>query len=93
MTSTRVLFVSGSIGLGHATRDLAIARQLRRLNPGGMLGYGYGGGRPGAWLARGLPWGGGFFTPAPSFCPSNGKRQPVPLAVTLAGSFLFGYNP
>ena len=34
MTSTRVLFVSGSIGLGHARRDLAIARELRRLNPG-----------------------------------------------------------
>ena len=34
MTSTRVLYVSGSIGLGHARRDLAIARELRRLNPG-----------------------------------------------------------
>src|ERR687897_2720429 len=34
MTSTRVLFVSGSIGLGHARRDLAIARELRRLTPG-----------------------------------------------------------
>src|SRR5215216_3202982 len=34
MTSTRVLFISGSIGgLGHARRDLAIARELRRLNP------------------------------------------------------------
>ncbi len=34
MTSTRVLFVSGSIGLGHAARDLAIARELRDVNPG-----------------------------------------------------------
>src|SRR5918994_7401358 len=34
MISTRVLFISGSIGLGHARRDLAIARELRRLNPG-----------------------------------------------------------
>lgn len=30
----RILFVSGSIGLGHATRDLAIASELRRLRPG-----------------------------------------------------------
>ena len=29
----RVLFVSGSIGLGHAARDLAIARELRRRLP------------------------------------------------------------
>jgi predicted glycosyltransferase len=29
----RVLYVSGSVGLGHARRDLAIARELRRLNP------------------------------------------------------------
>ena len=41
MASTRVLFISGSIGLGHARRDLAIARQLRRLNPGVEI----------AWLA------------------------------------------
>ena len=33
MTSTRVLYISGSIGLGHARRDLAIARELRRLDP------------------------------------------------------------
>jgi deazaflavin-dependent oxidoreductase (nitroreductase family) len=33
MTGTRVLYVSDSIGLGHAARDLAIARELRRLNP------------------------------------------------------------
>jgi len=31
--STSVLFVSGSIGLGHVTRDLAIARELRALAP------------------------------------------------------------
>ena len=30
---TRVLFISGSIGLGHAARDLAIARELRTLEP------------------------------------------------------------
>jgi UDP:flavonoid glycosyltransferase YjiC (YdhE family) len=33
MGSKRVLFVSGSIGLGHVTRDLAIAAALRRLRP------------------------------------------------------------
>ncbi|HVV72578.1 MAG TPA: hypothetical protein VHI52_13945, partial [Verrucomicrobiae bacterium] len=30
----RVLFISGSIGLGHVTRDMAIAEALRRLLPG-----------------------------------------------------------
>jgi predicted glycosyltransferase len=34
MTSMRVLYISGSVGLGHARRDLAIARELRRLDPG-----------------------------------------------------------
>ncbi|HEX6758511.1 MAG TPA: hypothetical protein VF086_08880 [Propionibacteriaceae bacterium] len=34
MTHTRVLYVSGSIGLGHAARDLAVASELRRVNPG-----------------------------------------------------------
>jgi predicted glycosyltransferase len=34
MGSSRVLFVSGSFGLGHATRDLAVARELRRKAPG-----------------------------------------------------------
>lgn len=34
MTGTRVLYISGSIGLGHARRDLAIAREVRRLDPG-----------------------------------------------------------
>ena len=29
----RVLFISGSIGLGHASRNLAIARELRRMRP------------------------------------------------------------
>ena len=32
--SPRALFVSSPIGLGHARRDLAIARELRRLRPG-----------------------------------------------------------
>ena len=41
MTATRVLYISGSIGLGHARRDLAIARELRRLEPGVEI----------AWLA------------------------------------------
>lgn len=30
----RILFVSGSIGLGHVVRDLAIARELRKCVPG-----------------------------------------------------------
>lgn len=30
----QILFISGSIGLGHVTRDLAIAAELRRLCPG-----------------------------------------------------------
>jgi len=34
-----VLFVSGSIGLGHATRDLAIAAELRRLWPGVEIAF------------------------------------------------------
>ena len=33
MAPTRVLYISGSIGLGHAGRDLAIAHELRRLDP------------------------------------------------------------
>ena len=31
--SRKALFISGSLGLGHAARDLAIARELRRQNP------------------------------------------------------------
>ena len=31
---TRALYISSPIGLGHARRDLAIARELRRLRPG-----------------------------------------------------------
>ncbi|MBN2344943.1 MAG: hypothetical protein JXO51_01035 [Candidatus Aminicenantes bacterium] len=30
----KILFISGSIGLGHIFRDLAIVRELRRLHPG-----------------------------------------------------------
>src|SRR5579885_2420411 len=30
----RILFISGSIGLGHAARDLAITERLRALRPG-----------------------------------------------------------
>jgi hypothetical protein len=33
MEPKRVLFVSGSIGLGHVTRDLAMVRALRALLP------------------------------------------------------------
>jgi len=31
--SCRVLFISGSFGLGHVTRDLAIAKEMRRICP------------------------------------------------------------
>ncbi|MBC2713683.1 MAG: UDP-N-acetylglucosamine--N-acetylmuramyl-(pentapeptide) pyrophosphoryl-undecaprenol N-acetylglucosamine transferase [Desulfobacteraceae bacterium] len=33
MSAKRVLYISGSLGLGHITRDLAIASQLRKQNP------------------------------------------------------------
>jgi UDP:flavonoid glycosyltransferase YjiC (YdhE family) len=33
MNRKRVLYITGSIGLGHVTRDLAVARALRRLHP------------------------------------------------------------
>jgi UDP-N-acetylglucosamine:LPS N-acetylglucosamine transferase len=34
MTPRRILYISGSIGLGHISKDLAIAHQLRQINPG-----------------------------------------------------------
>jgi len=34
MKNPKVLFISGSLGLGHVTRDLAIARKLRKMLPG-----------------------------------------------------------
>jgi hypothetical protein len=34
MSGLRILYVSGSLGLGHVTRDLAIAREMRALEPG-----------------------------------------------------------
>lgn len=34
MANKKILFVSGSFGLGHVTRDLAIANALRKQNPG-----------------------------------------------------------
>lgn len=34
MSGRRVLFVSGSLGLGHVKRDLAIAAEMRRIDPG-----------------------------------------------------------
>jgi len=33
MPKKRILFISGSIGLGHVMRDLAIANELRKLHP------------------------------------------------------------
>jgi UDP-N-acetylglucosamine:LPS N-acetylglucosamine transferase len=33
MSAIRILYASGSIGLGHVTRDLAVARELRALEP------------------------------------------------------------
>lgn len=33
MDCVKILYISGSIGLGHITRDIAIANALRRLNP------------------------------------------------------------
>ena len=33
MAEANILFISGSCGLGHVTRDLAIANALRKLNP------------------------------------------------------------
>ena len=39
MAGFRVLFVSGSLGLGHVTRDLAVARELRRKAPGIEVGW------------------------------------------------------
>ncbi len=35
--SKRILFISGSVGLGHVTRDLAIARAIRRQIPGSEI--------------------------------------------------------
>ena len=37
--STRILFISGSIGLGHVLRDLAIAGELRRQRPGVAISW------------------------------------------------------
>lgn len=34
METKKILYISGSLGLGHITRDLAIAAQLRKLIPG-----------------------------------------------------------
>jgi len=34
VASKNILFISGSIGLGHVTRDLALANELRKQNPG-----------------------------------------------------------
>jgi UDP:flavonoid glycosyltransferase YjiC (YdhE family) len=34
VANKNILYVSGSFGLGHVTRDLALANELRQLNPG-----------------------------------------------------------
>jgi UDP-N-acetylglucosamine:LPS N-acetylglucosamine transferase len=34
MAGKKVLFISGSFGLGHVTRDIALAKELRKQNPG-----------------------------------------------------------
>ena len=39
MAKKKILYVSGSIGLGHVTRDLAIARQLRKQFPEAELSW------------------------------------------------------
>jgi UDP:flavonoid glycosyltransferase YjiC (YdhE family) len=39
MAASRVLFVSSSLGLGHVTRDLAVARELRRAAPAIEIGW------------------------------------------------------
>jgi len=39
MATKKILYVSGSIGLGHVTRDLAIAGQLRKQFPGVELSW------------------------------------------------------
>lgn len=39
MGATRILFVSGSVGLGHAVRDLAIARELHARLPGASISW------------------------------------------------------
>ena len=36
---SRILFVSGSVGLGHVVRDLAIAREIRHLRPGATVSW------------------------------------------------------
>jgi len=39
MPNPRVLYVSGSLGLGHATRDLAVVRELRRKAPSAEIAW------------------------------------------------------
>ena len=37
MAAKKILYISGSLGLGHVKRDLAIARELRRRVPGAEI--------------------------------------------------------
>jgi uncharacterized iron-regulated protein len=37
MSASKVLFVSGSAGLGHVGRDVAVANHLRDLRPGTVM--------------------------------------------------------
>ena len=39
MTAKNVLYISGSFGLGHVARDLAIAGALRRIDPSIRLSW------------------------------------------------------
>jgi UDP-N-acetylglucosamine:LPS N-acetylglucosamine transferase len=39
MGASKILFVSGSVGLGHAVRDLAIARELHARLPGATISW------------------------------------------------------
>lgn len=39
MTGKRILYISGSVGLGHVTRDIAIAREIRRQRPGTSIAW------------------------------------------------------
>ena len=66
MSGLKILFVSGSIGLGHAARDLAIARELRRLDPRVDIVW-LAGQRGSTWQRPGRPYG-------PSRLPTPGDR-------------------
>ncbi len=37
MSNPNILYISGSLGLGHVTRDIAISREIRKLIPGAKI--------------------------------------------------------